>query len=152
MNATEIVSLLSEYGDTLDRVLPRLLGVIGEGIVCSELNKRGVEAKLCPGRTKFVTRLTQKVVNNPDKPDFWVLLQISKDGGKRFFILSHPEIWEIQKARNDAYARDRVERGGEPPDFSKGVDNVTLADVKEYEDQWCKILDRAKSERRSPGC
>ena len=99
-------------------------------------------------RSRFVTRLAQKSPTNDDSPDFWVLLHINEEGGRRFFVLTHPEICEIQKARNEVYAHKYIARHGKPPDFSKGVDNVTLTDVKEFEDKWPKILDVVKREGR----
>lgn len=158
----DMISLLSEYGDTFSLVLPRLLGVLGEAIVCSELKKRGIEAELCRGNkrsvdllltgtglriqvktsqgAKFVTRLGQKGFENPDVPDFWVLLLISKNGA-RFFILTHREICDIQRARNEAYAKRYFVRNGKQPDLGKGVDNVTVGDVAEHENQWSEISD-----------
>src|SRR6266480_1606526 len=98
MNTRDIASLLSEYGDTFDRVLPRLLGVLGEAIVCAELKKQGIRAKLCRGQkrsidlltdsglriqvktaqtARFVTGLSQKNFYKGHEPDIWVLVLIA---------------------------------------------------------------------------
>ncbi len=78
--------------------------------------------------TFILTRLTQKGFNNPDDPDFWVLLLVQKDGS-RFFILTHEGICMAQKAGNETFAAKCAQRGKQP-DFSKGVDNITVEDVK----------------------
>lgn len=163
MNTREIASLLSEYGDTFDRVLPRLLGVLGEAIVCAELKKHCIRAKLCRGqkrsidlvtdtgrriqvktaqRPKFVTNLSQKNFYKEDEPHIWVLVLI---GGARprFFILTHREICKLQKAVNKASERRYFKRHGKP--FKgRGVDNVRLAAVEQYEDKWSKVRKTAK--------
>jgi hypothetical protein len=118
-----------------------------------------IEVKTSQG-TNFVTSLSQKSggddpnapdfwerrANDPEAPDFWVLFQIKvgKDAkfGERFFILSHQEICGIQSTRNAAYATKYHARHGKNPDFSKGVDNVTVEDVTSFEDQWAKIIER----------
>lgn len=96
---------------------------------------------------KFVTSITQKgLANDPDAPDFWVLFQIQPGEDatfkERFFVLAHEEICRVQKARNDAYAKKYFARHGKQPDLSTGVDNVTIADVEQFEDQWSKIIER----------
>src|SRR6266571_873293 len=163
MEISDVVSLLSEYGPTaFESVLPRLLGVLGEAVVCRELKKQcDIEAEVCPGNKRsvdllvggtklriqvktsqtgrFVTRLTQKGFNKPDVPDLWVLFLVGKNA-PRFFILTHEEICKAQKARNEAYAGKCAQRGKQP-DFSKGVDNIRVEDVKQYEGQWSKISD-----------
>lgn len=111
-------------------------------------------------RKNFVTSLSQKAggddpnspgfwkrrADDPEAPDFWVLFQIKvgKDAkfGEQFFILSHPEICRIQSARNAVYAKGYIAWHGKNPDFSTGVDNVTVDDVKGFEDQWAKIIER----------
>ncbi len=95
----------------------------------------------------FVTQITQKCLDkNPAAPDFWVLYQIhpGKDGKftERFFVLTHQEICAAQDARNQGYAEKYRARHQQEPDFTKGVDNVTVTDVAPYEDQWSKIVDR----------
>jgi hypothetical protein len=97
---------------------------------------------------KFVTGIGQKrkgLANSPDVPDFWVLVQLRRgpDGcyTERFFVLTHREICKKQTARNREYEKRYVERNRRKPDLSKGVDNIVVADVGKYEDQWSKILD-----------
>ena len=93
----------------------------------------------------FVTGITQKgLFDSPDAPDFWVLFQIRpKEDGEfkeRFFVLTHKEICKIQAAVNQVYSDGYVKRKGRQPDLSKGVDNVTVADVEKHEDEWDKIV------------
>ena len=158
MNTRDIASLLFKYGDTFDRVLPRLHGVLGEGIVCAELKRQGISAKLCRGQKrsidlltdsgrriqvktaqnpKFVTNLTQKNFYKEDEPHIWVLVLIA-GAHPRFFILTHQEICKLQKAVNKASERRYFKRHGKP--FKgPGVDNVRLAVVEQYEDKWSKV-------------
>ena len=107
----------------------------------------------------FVTSLSQKCGDddpNADgfwdrraadeqSPDFWVLFQIQAGNDasftERFFVLTHKEICTAQAARNQAYALKYSARHGKQPDFSSGVDNVVVADVAPYENQWRKIID-----------
>ena len=95
----------------------------------------------------FVTKLTQKgSADDRRTPDFWVLCQI-KAGDyssfrERFFILTHKEISRIQAKRNKIYGAKYLARHGSEFDFSKGIDNVKLADVEAFEDGWDKILVR----------
>jgi len=96
---------------------------------------------------RFVTSITQKyLANDTGAPDFWVLVQIepNEDGtfNEQFFVLTHQEIWHVQNARNEAYLKKYIAKHGKQFDLSKGVDNVTVADVKQYKDQWSKIVDR----------
>jgi hypothetical protein len=98
-------------------------------------------------RGNFVTSITQKcLAEDPAAPDFWVLFQIqptaSSRYSERFFVLTHKELCKVQSARNAAYSVKYRSRHGKDPDLSKGVDNVTVADVKQFEDAWSKIIDR----------
>jgi len=152
-----------------------LLNLAGEFRVCSELNKRGAFATVTYGNRKgvdlfvinektgksfkievktsqqprFVTGISQKKADTP--PDYWVLflLQSSKDGSfvERFFVLTHEEICSVQKRRNQKYARTYKKKHGIMPDFSKGVDNVTLDDVYEHEDAWNVIIKAFEHEK-----
>jgi hypothetical protein len=151
------------------------LTLAGEYRVCSELNKRSVFSTITYGHRKgtdvyaigenrktlrievktsqkgrFVTGITQKGLDDAiDAPDFWVLFHMKplEDGSfdERFFILSHAEICAVQKACNDRYAAKYKQRHGTLPDFAKGVDNVSIADVQnseiKSENMWDKILD-----------
>ena len=101
---------------------------------------------------KFVTSIAQKhLFSDPTAPDFWVLFQIQPGEDatfkERFFVLTHKEICQVQAARNRAYAKKYFVRHGKQPNFSAGVDNVTVADVERFEDQWPKII--ARLERAS---
>ena len=51
------------------------------------------------------------------------------------------------KERNGPYAEKYFASHGKPFDISTGVDNLTVADIKQYENQWSKIVDRL----RDPG-
>lgn len=107
----------------------------------------------------FVTSLSQKsgadpnslgfwrrIARDPKAPNFWVLCQIQTTEPniyqERFFILSHAEICKVQAKRNRKYAKQYLKKHGKMPDFSKGVDNVIVDDVLEYENQWRKILNK----------
>jgi hypothetical protein len=149
-----------------------LLNLAGEYRVCSELNKRGIFATITYGNRKgvdvyaisdrqeralkievktsqrdnFVTSISKKWLDDPLPPDFWVLCQIRPvdDGSfsERFFVLTHKEICEVQRARNEEYGEHYLAKHGRPFDFSKGVDSVTVDNVKGFEGQWRKIIDR----------
>ena len=158
VDATDINALLSEYGDSLECVLPKLLGVLGEGIVHAELRKRGITSKLCPGQKRavdletesglriqvktaqkhrFVTGIAQKRFDAGHVPDVWVLVLLTSSKA-RFFILTHEEICSLQKVCNDEWNRAYFNRHGRA--FEKqGVDTLLLDRVKDYEDQWEKL-------------
>lgn len=42
------------------------------------------------------------------------------------------------------------QKRGSLPDFSKGVDNILLADVEPYEDQWEKIVSTMQEDLAGP--
>ncbi len=105
---------------------------------------------------RFVTGIAQKgLETSPHAPDFWVLCDIKAgDNGafaERFFILDHAAICRIQKARNQKYADKYTVRHGKAPDPKGGVDNVVIADVERYEDQWANIVKRVKTVPSSAG-
>jgi hypothetical protein len=148
------------------------LSLAGEYRICSELNKRGIFATVTYGNRKdvdvyaigdkhtaiktevktsqqgnFVTSITQKHSDSdPLAPDFWVLFQIQPDEDKsfkeRFFVFTNEEICAAQRVRNQIYGKKYLERHGNEPDFSVGVDNLPIADVAQFENQWSKIVDR----------
>ncbi len=96
-------------------------------------------------RTNFVTAISQKGLHKSNAgPDFWVLFQLQRKGvdefHERFFVLTHREICRAQARRNRAYARRYRALHGRAPDVSRGVDNVTVEGVEQYEGQWSKIL------------
>lgn len=147
-----------------------LLNLAGEFRVCSELNKRGVFATVTYGNRKgvdvfaidentgkslkievktsqhprFVTSISQKKMTPGTSPDYWVLffLQPQAKGSfvERFFVLTHKEICSVQRKRNQKYARRYRKKHGCSPDFSKGVDNVLIDDVLEFENAWNEIV------------
>ena len=103
----------------------------------------------------FVTNITRKgLAEDPDAPDFWVLVHIRpREDGKfteRFYVLSHKEICKAQAVVNLKYTEKYFKNHGRQPDLSKGVDNVTIEDVKQYEDQWSKIIDGLSSPIHRP--
>ncbi|HKD36684.1 MAG TPA: hypothetical protein VKB78_07780 [Pirellulales bacterium] len=152
------------------------LELAGEYRVCSELLKRSLFATITHGNMKgidifaigdrrrtavvevkasnsnrFVTGLFQKY---PDptmtRPDFWVLYSIretSERFDEQFFILSHDELAAIQARRNNG-GRE-VSYGEAAARAKKRVDNVLIADVADYKDQWQKIIDFCQSPKRS---
>jgi hypothetical protein len=103
-----------------------------------------VEVKTSQGN-RFVTSITQKgLADDPNAPDFWVLVHIQRRAAdefcERFFVLTHREICRIQSARNRRYAQRHRRRHKTAPDFSRGVDNVVLADVVQHENAWSKVV------------
>ena len=66
----------------------------------------------------------------------------SEDDGsfnERFFILSHDELAAVQGERNcPGESLSYVEIAARSP---KGVDNVLIRNVEDYEDAWSKIID-----------
>ncbi|MCH8149093.1 MAG: hypothetical protein IH987_14110 [Planctomycetes bacterium] len=147
-----------------------LLNLAGEFRVCSELNKRGVFATVTYGnrkgvdvlaideksgkslkievktsqRPRFVTSISQKKIAAETAPDYWVLFLLQPRAPEtfveRFFVLTHKEICSVQRKRNQKYARRYKAKHGCPPDFSKGVDNVLLDDVLDFENAWNEIV------------
>jgi hypothetical protein len=101
----------------------------------------------------FVTSFYNKYASSEQEhPDFWILLQVKGDANnnfsERFFILSHKELSVVQAERNRAY---RIKHGDITENqkltweihyqlSQKGVDNVLLTDVEEFEDKWDKII------------
>ena len=106
-------------------------------------------------KKNFVTKIFQKgLANDPDAPDFWVLVQICNEGNgnfvEKFFVLRHVEICRLQAARNRAYVKKyKKHHHGKKPDTSRGVDNVTVADVEPYKNQWFKIVDDQRLKGRN---
>ena len=123
----------------------------------SDRHERAVKIEVKTSqKRKFVTGIGQKQkgsANGPHAPDFWVLVQVRRgpDGcyTERFFVLTHREICRKQTARNREYEKRYVARNRKKPDISRGVDNVTIADVEKYEDQWSKILDDKRLKGRN---
>lgn len=109
-----------------------------------------IEVKTTQKR-QFVTSIGQKGLLRTDRnaPDFWVLFQLTSpqadNFAERFFVLTHEEIWDIQKARNDLYSEQyKIRHNGDECDPKRGVDNVPLESLGQYEDQWFKIIERLK--------
>jgi hypothetical protein len=94
----------------------------------------------------FVTSITRKgLAKRRNGPDFWVLfrieLRMDASFKETFFILSDQEICRIQRVRNGRFQKRYFARHGKRFDMRKGVDNVTVDDVKEFEGKWKKIID-----------
>ncbi|MBN1361109.1 MAG: hypothetical protein JW993_10970 [Sedimentisphaerales bacterium] len=119
-------------------------------------NRRAAVIEVKTSQQKnFVTSFYNKFETPDDEhPDFWVFVQVNGDlergFAERFFILSHEELSVIQARRNRAY---RLRHGDVADDQqlswedhhrltndNRGVDNVLLADVEDYEDAWAKIV------------
>ena len=132
-------------------------GMAGEFGVCSELYKRGYNASITLGNKKAVdiyvaiandryisievkTNRNTKILTgffqnyaSPDQiphPDYWVLVYIDKNNMSHYYVLSHQEMAAEQMARNGMSQWARVE---------KGVDNVLVRDLSNYENAWDKI-------------
>lgn len=120
--------------------------------VISDRHDRALRVEVKTGqRANFVTGISQKGLDrDPAAPDFWVLflLRPQQDGTflERFFILTHREMCRAQRLRNQAYARRYKARHGRMPDFSTGVDNVTVGDVEAHEGCWQKIVEALETE------
>lgn len=147
------------------------LNLAGEYRVCAELLKRALFATITYGNKKgvdifaigekrkvavvevkasnsnrFVTGLFQKY---PDPkatcPDFWVFYSLKETTGgfeERFFVLTHKELAEAQSTRNSKGKKHTYEEAA--AHAAKGVDNVLINDIEQYENQWSKILDFCK--------
>lgn len=132
-------------------------GMAGEFGVCSELYKRGYNASITLGNkkavdiyvaiangrnisievktsrnTKIVTGFFQKYAspNQIPHPDYWVLVYIDKNNMSHYYVLSHQEMAAEQMRRNGMSQWAHVE---------KGVDNVLVRDLSNYENAWNKI-------------
>ena len=132
------------------------LSMAGEYGVCAELSKRGFDASITFGNmkatdivvvigtelrrievkttrsTKFVTNFFQKKYFNPSQshPDYWVLVHVDSNNYSRYFVLTHQEMGNIQMQRNGMASWKQN---------TKGVDNVLLKHVSQFENQWNKI-------------
>ena len=133
------------------------IGMAGEFGVCSELYKRGYDASITLGNkkavdiyvaiandryisievktsrnTKIVTGFFQKYArsNQIPHPDYWVLVYIDKNNMSHYYVLSHQEMAAEQMRRNGMSQWAHVE---------KGVDNVLVRDLSNYENAWNKI-------------
>jgi hypothetical protein len=143
------------------------LSLAGEYRVCAEILKLGVFATVTYGNMKgtdifaisksrqvavvevkasnssrIVTGFYQKYKSEiMEHPMFWVLYSLTEDSEgqqkERFFVLSHNEMAEVQARRNHANElppyEERVLRA------SKGVDNVLIKHVEQYENAWEKM-------------
>ena len=154
----------------IKRLPKHLLNLAGEHRVCSELHKRGIFATITMGhhkgvdilalnensrqhvrievktsqRGKFVTSISQKSLHESGGPDFWVLFllrRMSDDSfEERFFILTQKEICALQKKINTAY-RERNPRKAGAGQPGRGVDNIKLKYLDDYEGKWEKLKD-----------
>ena len=133
------------------------LQMVGEYGVCAELCKQGYDVSLTLGNTKavdvlvllpnntyfkievkttrstkFVTNFFQKFASptqNPH-PDYWVLVYIDKNNVSHYYVLSHQEMANEQMRRNGMSQWTHI---------AKGVDNVLVRDLSNYESVWNKI-------------
>ena len=90
---------------------------------------------------RFVTGFFQKYKQKETiHPDIWVLCQLGEDTD-RFFVLTHAEMAEAQAIRNgftSEFDWNEVHKK-----CAKGVDNVLLKHIEQYEGAWEKISKRA---------
>ena len=132
-------------------------GMAGEFGVCSELHKRGYDASITLGNKKAVdiyvvtagdlqVRIEVKTSRNPrivtgffqkyespthkPHPDYWVLVYIDKNNVSHYYVLSHQEMANEQMRRNGMSQWTHI---------AKGVDNVLVRDLSNYESVWNKI-------------
>jgi len=131
------------------------LSMSGEYGVCTELSKRGYNVSITLGNMKatdilvyinttlrrievkttrsnrFVTGFFQKYFNPSQcHPDYWVLVHVDSNNYSRYFVLTHQEMGNIQMQRNGMASWKQN---------TKGVDNVLLKHVSQFENQWNKI-------------
>lgn len=136
-------------------------GMAGEFGVCSELYKRGYEASITMGNYKAVDiivspqngraqRIEVKTSRNKRKtivtgffqkyaspnqiphPDYWVLVYIDKNDVSHYYVLTHQEMATEQMRRNGMSQWAPIPK-------NKGVDNVLVRDLSNYESAWNKI-------------
>lgn len=134
----------------------QLLGMAGEYSVCAELLKRGYNTSITMGNAKavdiivflqgntyrrievktsrdkrFVTGFFQKYfdINQPSRPDFWILVLIDEVNKSHYYILTHEEMGNVQMKRNKMNVWKII----------NGCDNVLLEDIEQFEDNWDKI-------------
>ncbi len=143
------------------------LNLAGEYRVAAELLKRGIFAAVTLGNMKgadviatgpnrrtaiievkasnsnrFVTGFFQRY-KTPESPHptFWVLCAF-KPGAEfnteRAFVLSHEELARAQARRN--CPGERLSYGQAAARVVKGVDNVRVEDVKDFENDWSKVV------------
>ncbi len=144
------------------------LNLAGEYRVAAELLKHGLFATVTYGNKKgadifaigdnrraavievkasnsnrFVTKFYQKY---PDEdavhPDFWVLYSVRSSVDafvERFFVLSHGELAAAQGSRN--CPGESFSYAEYASHASKGVDNVVIGNVENYENAWGKIVE-----------
>ena len=132
------------------------LGLAGEYGVCSELLKRNLDVFVTLGNAKsvdiyvikqgkalrievktsqtgkFVTGFFKKYhdISNNNHPDFWILVYMDKSNNSHYYILTHQEMGDTQMRRNKWTSWKAN---------PKGVDNILLSHIQQYENQWQKI-------------
>ena len=144
-----------------------LLNLAGEYRVAAELLKRGIFAAVTFGNMKgadiiatgpnrrsavvevkasnssrFVTGLFQKYkTRDCQHPTFWVLCAITPGGEfntERAFVLTHDELALKQGQRNCPGERLSYEQLAARA--KKGVDNIRIENIREFENDWGKIV------------
>ncbi len=81
---------------------------------------------------RIVTGFFQKYASpthNPH-PDYWVLVYIDKDYVSHYYVLTHQEMAKEQMRRNGMSQWTHI---------AKGVDNVLVRDLSNFESAWDKI-------------
>jgi hypothetical protein len=140
------------------QALKARIGLAGEFGVASELLKLGCDATVTFGnakatdvivydsqkphlcqrievktskRKRFVTGFFQKYGDKTKPhPDYWVIVYIDENNISHYYVLTHDEMGKVQMDRNGLTTWQPVE----------GVDNVTLNNIKPFENQWSKII------------
>lgn len=132
-------------------------GICGEYAACSELLKRGYIARITEGNAKGVdiiifkedktfrkievkTTTEKKCItgffqkyydkNNPNHPDYWILVHIDENLINHYYILTHNEMALVQMKKNKMTTWQKI----------VGVDGVLISEVKDYENRWDILL------------
>lgn len=133
------------------------IGLAGEYAVCTELAKREINASLTLGNHKaidiiatnpennkahfiqvkasntnrIVTGFFQKYITKETlHPDFWIIVNFDKERMQHFYVLTHEEMANVQMKRNGMTEWREI----------KGVDNVSLNLLKEFENKFEKLI------------
>ena len=150
------------------------LSQFGEFAVAAELNRRLFSASVTYGnqksmdiialsehghyavievktsdKSKFLTGLSPKKLNETNENQFWVFVKTQLGPGNPetdFYVLTDGEIKSIQSRRDKQFLDKYILKHGK--DFEgKGVPNVTLKDIVSHKEKWGKIEKYLNEER-----
>lgn len=115
----------------------------GADIYAIGKNRRSAVVEVKSSQTRsFVTSFYQKYSTQEKAcPDFWVLYHVVPTPPgfcERFFVLTHLEMAEAQGACNSPGRELSYEQHVELA--KRGVDNVKMAAIEQFEGQWSKIM------------